>query len=422
MSIKKNTLWSLTGIGLPLILGTITIPYLINQIGTEKFGILTLIWALIGYFSLFDLGLGRALTQQVATSRSQNDLDSLPHLIKTGLFLTTVAGLIGGSAIALFSNEITNNWLNVSLPLQKSTYSALLITAIGIPLTTITSGLRGVLEGFEDFRTTNLLRIALGSANFGLPALSVMLIDNALPTMVGSLLLARIIITILHAKYMIKKINIFLCSTSMSKKTINQLFSFGAWMTISNIISPLLVTADRFIISALLGASVVAYYTAPFEMLYRLLIIPGALTSALFPRISLAFKTNFDYAKFLYRKSLKITSVILLPLCIIIAFNSELIISYWLGDEFAKESWVIASIMTIGIYLNGIAQIPFAAIQAEGNARITAKIHFLEFLFYIPFLYFSIIYFGITGAAIAWVIRVGIDSLALLIYANHRNL
>jgi O-antigen/teichoic acid export membrane protein len=69
MSLRRNILWNLAGAGLPLLAGAALIPFLVRESGIEVFGILTLVWALIGYFSLFDFGLGRALTQQVAQER-----------------------------------------------------------------------------------------------------------------------------------------------------------------------------------------------------------------------------------------------------------------------------------------------------------------------------------------------------------------
>ena len=69
MSIKKNTIWNLFGASIPVTLGFIVVPYIISKVGVETFGILSLIWALIGYFGLFDFGLGRALTQQVSYAR-----------------------------------------------------------------------------------------------------------------------------------------------------------------------------------------------------------------------------------------------------------------------------------------------------------------------------------------------------------------
>ena len=64
--LARNSLLNLLGQGVPLIAAFFAIPKLITGLGTERFGLLTLAWLVIGYFSLFDLGLGRALTQVVA--------------------------------------------------------------------------------------------------------------------------------------------------------------------------------------------------------------------------------------------------------------------------------------------------------------------------------------------------------------------
>lgn len=418
MSLRRNTLWNLAGTGLPLLLGAVTIPYLIKQIGVESFGILTLVWALIGYFSLFDFGLGRALTQQVAAARSAGLHASLPGLVKTGLWFTAATGLVGGLILAVLANQLALHWLNVSVSLQPSTANALLIAAVGIPLTTVTTGLRGILEAYEDFRVVNLLRMGLGAANFGLPALSVMFLGDSLVWMVVSLIVARAMVLLAHVWQVHQKLPQGWVTAKFSKGNMHQLLSFGAWMTISNIISPLMVTADRFVISGVLGASLVAYYTVPFEALIRVLVIPGALTSALFPRLAAAITKNPVEARRLYRNSLMTITVVLVPICMVIALGSKWGLSLWLGEDFATNAWTTVSIMALGLLFNGIAHVPFAAIQATGNARTTAFIHVSELILYIPLLFVCLKAYGVVGAPIAWSIRVFVDLIALLIVAK----
>ena len=64
--LARNTFWNLAGSVAPMGVAAVCIPLLIKGLGTDRFGVLTLVWALIGYATLFDLGLGRALTQLVA--------------------------------------------------------------------------------------------------------------------------------------------------------------------------------------------------------------------------------------------------------------------------------------------------------------------------------------------------------------------
>ena len=62
----------------------VTIPMLIEGIGRERFGVLTLAWIILGYFSLFDLGLGRALTRLAAEKLGLGLETSIPPLVRTG--------------------------------------------------------------------------------------------------------------------------------------------------------------------------------------------------------------------------------------------------------------------------------------------------------------------------------------------------
>ena len=64
--LARNTIWNLVGEGAPLLVGVVAIPILIHALGTARFGILMIVWMLIGYLGLFDLGMGRALTNPVA--------------------------------------------------------------------------------------------------------------------------------------------------------------------------------------------------------------------------------------------------------------------------------------------------------------------------------------------------------------------
>jgi Na+-driven multidrug efflux pump len=76
--------------------------------------------------------------------------------------------------------------------------------------------------------------------------------------------------------------------------------------------------------------------------------------------------------------------------------------------------------MALGLFFNGLAQIPHAALQASGGVRATALLHAAEFVLYVPALYLSLLSFGLVGAAGIWTARVFVDLVALLILARKR--
>ena len=98
--LARNTVWNLVGQGVPLIAAVFAIPLLIKGLGIERFGVLTLAWMVIGYFSLFDFGIGRALTKVVAEKLGSGHTEDIPAIAWTALFLMLVLGVVGAIVVA----------------------------------------------------------------------------------------------------------------------------------------------------------------------------------------------------------------------------------------------------------------------------------------------------------------------------------
>src|SRR5437660_6747976 len=111
--LARNTFWNLMGSGAPMIVAVFCIPILIRGLGKDRFGVLTLAWALIGYASLFDIGLGRALTQLVAKKLGSGEDHEIPVLAWTSLLLMLGLGAAGTLTIISISPWLTHHALKV---------------------------------------------------------------------------------------------------------------------------------------------------------------------------------------------------------------------------------------------------------------------------------------------------------------------
>lgn len=412
MSIRKNTFWNLLGSAAPMLVGIVAIPYIYQHIGIERIGVLTIVWALIGYFSIFDFGLGRAITQRIASLASHQTDSHKKTIGTTGVLLTLLVGIVGGLVGFAAIELVGLNWINSASHLDDEIRTSFLLACLAVPATTATAGLRGILEGEQRFKAINLLRLILGLSNFLGPVASIALFGSRLDYTVGSLVVARYII--LFAHHFGARHAIGMTADNLSGEESRQLFQFGGWMTLSNIISPLMVVADRFLIAHVLGAAVVAYYTIPAEFMIRLLIVPAAITTTLFPVFSKNLsEKNFAKALVLYKKSMKIIFLMMGTVAASVIIGARFGINLWLGPEFADKSSAVAAILAVGILFNSMAQIPHAFIQASGDARSTALIHVTESVLYVPALFLLMHLYGILGAALAWSLRALLD-LALL--------
>jgi O-antigen/teichoic acid export membrane protein len=200
---------------------------------------------------------------------------------------------------------------------------------------------------------------------------------------------------------------------------VREMLGFGAWLSVSNIVGPVLVYLDRFVIGAMLAVSAVAYYTAPYEVITRLWLVPAALTGVLFP----AFAAS-DRALLLarYRTGIKAVLAAIFPIALGGALFAAQWLEAWLGAEYANQGAWAARLLCIGVLLNCLAYLPFTLLQARGRADLVAKTHLAELPAYLVLLALTVPAYGIAGAALAWALRCAGDAAALFWLAHRKVL
>ena len=414
----QHFFWSLFGTGLPLVFGILTIPVILAGLGMVSFGLLTLIWTAIGYFGLFDFGLGRALTQRVAAMRAHEGSLDLAEIAQ-GLWLVVIFGLLGAGVMHGVGLYYVSEVLDLSGPALRETQMAVVISAWSIPLVTVSSGLRGILEGLEAFKKAGLLRGLLGTLNFLLPWCMVVMGHASLVWMVWSLVLARgvnVCLNLWWLRGVLSKGMFFVAPKWVKAKS---LFRFGFWMTVSNVVGPFMVAADRFLVASALGTGLLAYYTVPQDAVLRLLVLPAAWATIWFPRFTKVYmQGDVKSMQSELRGGMRVVFWVMGPLCLVLGYFVSPLLGIWLGDAFASNTWMVAQVLLLGLFLNAMAHLPLAAIQAIGRVDLTAKLHVAELFLFVPGLMFAVTHWGIMGAAWAWTARTAVDFVFLFIFSH----
>lgn len=222
----------------------------------------------------------------------------------------------------------------------------------------------------------------------------------------------------IHLALCLKVIPVLKNGIVFRQSAVRPLLSFGGWMTVSNVISPLLVYMDRFLIGALVSVVAVAYYSTSWEVVTKILIFPGALVGVLFPAFSATFAWVPHRAAAFYRHGQKCVFLFLFPVILLVVTFAKEGLMFWLGPEFAENGFRVMQLLAAGVLVNAMAIIPFSFVQGAGRPDITAKLHFLEALVYLPCLWLLTVRYGIVGAAVAWLLRVFIDTIFLTFFVD----
>jgi O-antigen/teichoic acid export membrane protein len=416
--LARNTIWNLVGNGAPLIVALFSIPILIHGLGKDRFGVLALAWALIGYASLFDIGLGRALTQLVAKKLGSGDDHDVPRLVWTSLLLMLLLGLVGAAAIVVISPWLVRHALKIPEALQSESLRAFYLLGLSVPVVIVTAGLRGLLEAHQRFKLVNALRIPIGVFTFVGPLLVLPFSRSLLPV-VGILVVGRFAGCFAHLLACFRVVPELRQRVAWHGPSAGPLLRFGGWMTVSNIVGPLMVSVDRFFIAGFVSVAAVTYYATPFEVVTKLWVVSTAISGVMFPAFSLCGALSSDRTSILYRRTMKYTVAILVGLTTILLFGARAGLSLWLGPDFAAQSFRITQLLLIGTCALGIAALPFALIQGLGRPDIPAKLNLVEIPLYLGVLYWSVRNFGVVGAATTWMLRATIDGLLLVYFAHN---
>lgn len=415
--LARNTVWNLISSGAPLLLAIVCIPIFVRQLGTERFGVLTLAWALIGYASLFDLGLGRALTQQVAENLGIGKTDDIPVLVWTSLLLMLILGLAGMLVFGVLSPWLVHRVLRIPQALQRETLEAFYLLALSIPIVISATALRGILEAYQRFDLTSVVRTSMGILTIAGPLLVIPFSKSLFPVM-GVLVGARILAwlaTLCLCFYVVPTLRRRVVPRVAAA---TNLMRFGSWMTVTNIVGPLMSYMDRFVIGAMISVTAVAYYTTPSEAVSNLGVIPSGIVGVLFPAFASDFVTNPDRVRLLFRRGLKYTFLMLFPVTLLVMAFAREGLQVWLGLAFANNSLRVLQWLVFGRLLNSLAQVPFGLVQGAGHPHLTGKLHLMELPAYLLALWWLTRASGIEGAAIAWVARVVVDTAILFAMAQ----
>lgn len=416
-ALAKNTAWNLIGQLAPMLAAVFAIPWLIAGMGVDRFGVLTLAWMVLGYFSVFDLGLGRALIVLISEQLGASSLEEIPRLFWTVIFLMLLLGLVGGAVMWGLSGWLSKDALAIPVNLISETTATFQLLAVSVPVVIVATGLRGVLEAYQRFDLVNLARIPMSVLTY-LSPLCVLPFSDRLDLIVLSLLAVRV------AFFIVSVILVSVVNPELHKQVdwdrryLRRVLGFGGWMTVTNLVGPFMMYLDRFAIGSMLGMAAVAYYVTPYELVTKLLVIPGALVGVLFPMFSSCLIAERDKAVALFWTGIRWIFIGLFPAALVLCVFAEEGLSMWLSEGFAQNSVLVLQWLVVGVLINSLAFVPFGFIQAAGRPDLTAKLHLLELVPYLGLLWFGMANFGLQGVAIVWTVRVAFDAIAMFVIAS----
>ncbi len=412
-SIVRNVLINFAGSVAPTFISLATVPAYLHLMGVERYGVINLVWALIGYFSVLDLGTSLATENQIARIRDSND-GSVERIFWSACALNLMTGAVGGLLIYFGAFLYVSHGVRIDPQFQREVLASLPWISVAVPLANVTWVFAGAITAVERFASYNTCQ-TIGTVLFQvLPLAAIYCFSPSLAVVIPAAVCARFAAGVLLGVATFRALGIR--RPVMPEWTaIVELFRYGRWLLLFSGAGIISQTLDRVLVGSIMGARYVAYYATPQNLVTRLNILPGAMLRTLFPRLSACSREDADN---LARSALGFLNGVFTPCMILALFALEPFLNLWLGPQMAAASAPVGRILIIGVWLAGQSSILGILIQAQSNPADVARVSWIQLPFFAAALWFSIRTFGIIGAGGVLVFKAGFDYAAFLYFAR----
>ena len=221
--------------------------------------------------------------------------------------------------------------------MQAEAAAVLRLLALAVPAVLVSNSYRAALEGLQQFGRVNVIRVPFASANYLIPLVGA-LAGWGLQPIVAAIVVARYGAGATYFAAYLASAGV----AGFGRVDLGSLLRFGGWVALSNAIIPLTVTLERYVVSGSLGPGGFRAVLGPAELITRVLIVPTAVTAALFPLLSSSFRRGAaaEAAGAIGQAVRSIMLLLAAPLALVLLL-AEPLLDLWFGCPFrCRESAV----------------------------------------------------------------------------------
>lgn len=420
--IAHNVGWNFGAQVWLLALAVITTPYLVDGLGIEAYGLYTLAFALMGWFTVLDLGLGVATVKYVSEEQGRGDAEAVRRIVGTALTLYLAVGLLGAAVLAVSASVLARQVLGLGSSTADLAVAALQLAALGFLVMMPVAAFTAVPTALQRLDLVNRRSIVFGSLSL-LGTVGALAAGYGLLEAIGVALAVNALAAVSFARLSRRLLPDVSLRPRFHRATARRLLGFGTLKFVGQTSTQAVYHLDKLLVGALLGVAALAFYAIPVLMAQRLVSLVANVATAFLPAAS-DLHGRSDAARFeeLYVRASKLVALLVLPSAALLALFAEPILHLWVGEEFARESAWPLRLLALGYALNALTTMPALAVDSVGRPRVTAAFSVGSAVLNVVLSVALIPPFGLVGASCA----ILLTSVALLppflLYAHRRVL
>ncbi len=270
INVAVNWLYLVTNIVGSLVI----VPFLIQRLNEERYGVWATIASLLNYLMLLDLGVTSAVNRFVARDRMLNRADSISRTVASALLIFGVFGLLVAGAWQALSGPFLSAFGKIPPDARAEAIIALQVVGAGVAIRLLHGPFIGLMAGYQRHYINNLVSIAIVLTRVGMIftlclAWKTTIYVPALAFIAASSIGLLVQIGIARLTYPAVRI----APWHARRENIAELMSLGGHVFLINLSTMTAYQGGNFVLTALVGPQAVTPFSA--GMLIILTVLQG---------------------------------------------------------------------------------------------------------------------------------------------------
>ncbi|MHB1261336.1 MAG: oligosaccharide flippase family protein [Thermoplasmatota archaeon] len=400
--LRRNILLNGATAAWTAVLTVAAIPWQVHFLGAEAYGLLAFLVSLQVVLSVLDLGLSTIANREVAIDPAALDLARRGLLASMG-GLSIAIGLVTASALAVSAPWIATHLLGLAGAARLVAAEAIALFALGLALRWPVTYYHGLLAGAQRFRTLNLLK----AVGIGVRILGGLVVLSFRPE------LTALLAWIAASSALDLAMAFMACRKALPEQAMRPRFSalpsrvrpLALQLTAAAALTVAITQSDRLALAHFRPLTEMGAYSVAYNLVIGVALVQGIVTTAIFPTFAadLAAGLRERVAQRYDAATRSVAFVLGLPTALMACFGAP-ILAALAGSVIARTATPVLAFLAVGFLVNGVLSITYTLAVAAGRASLPLKVNSVGVVFYLPALVLLVMWQGITGAGIAWML------------------
>lgn len=417
-ALAANSLFSVGAWLFPILLGFISTPTLVRNLGSEQYGLFAIVLGFVSYS--FTFGIGKVAGKFVPEFQASGETHKSVEAVAATFMFTLSIGIIGALALVIAAPTIVGRVLLVDPEHQQTvTYALYIAAAVGLAAM-LGQVFQYVLQGLHRFDNyvalMNLNALLLGGGNIVLAYNGFGIITLLFWSLTVALFTA--VLFYIRAKHLFPSLTLI---ARVPREMFKAVTRYAGNIILFQVFANALFIFERTWVMRKFGPNELTFYFVPMLLATYMHGFVASIVQATFPVVN-EMLADRESVAVLYRRANKIVLAIVVFSVTTFVTCGALFLRLWVSAELSENSATLLILhgLTFSVIAVGILALQIA--EAFRFPVLTGIMTGSWMLLGIPLMIFFADIWAAEGVAAARFVAALIVSIPVIIYSEHRFL